>query len=66
MRAAGIDARMRQQRLGHESLDMTEGIYTHTYAQEDQDVARRMGDLLTGDNFPLAGGGGYSREVLSC
>lgn len=48
MRVAGIDARMRQDRLGHVSLDITESIYTHTYAHEDQEVARRMGDLLAG------------------
>ncbi len=44
--AAGVSPRVVQQRLGHTSIGMTLGIYTHVFANMDEDAANKVGSII--------------------
>ncbi len=52
--AAGIPPNVVQQRLGHATIDVTLGIYSHVLRGMHEDAARRMDELLSDHGCELA------------
>jgi integrase len=43
---SGVDPKTIQKRLGHSSLHMTLGLYSHAVLDADRQLARRLNDII--------------------